>query len=115
MVKLGQLFVAGGRWKNQQVVPADWVDQATTRQVAADGPGDGLGYGYQWWTATTDGDDAFAALGYGGQIIQVVPDRNVVVVTSTEMRENDVTSQGIDNGLLLNVIEDDIISQIPAG
>ena len=113
MVKLGQLFLAGGRWDNQQVVPADWVDQATTRHVAAEGHSDG--YGYQWWTATTDGDEAFAAVGYGGQIIQVVPDRNVVVVTSTEMRESDMTSQGIDNGLLLNVIEDDIISQIPAG
>jgi len=113
MVKLGQLFLAGGRWENQQVVPADWVDQATARQVAAEGPGDG--YGYQWWTSTTDGDEAFAAVGYGGQIIQVVPDRNVVVVTSTEMRENDATSQGIDNGLLLNVIEDDILAHIPAG
>jgi CubicO group peptidase (beta-lactamase class C family) len=112
MVKLGQLFLAGGRWDNKQVVPTDWVDQATAPHVAAQGHSDG--YGYQWWTATADGDDAFAAVGYGGQIIQVIPDRNVVVVTSTEMRENDMTSQGIDNGLLLNVIEDDIISQIPA-
>jgi len=113
MVKIGQLFLASGRWDNKQVVPADWVDQATTRQVAADGPLDG--YGYQWWTGTPDDDEAFAAVGYGGQIIEVVPDRNLVVVTATEMRENDVTSQGIDNTLLLNVIEDDIISEVPAG
>ena len=93
-------------------MPTDWVDRATAPHVAAEGHSDG--YGYQWWTATADGDEAFAAVGYGGQISQVVPDRNVVVVTSTEMRENDTTSQGIDNGLLLNVIEDDIISQIPA-
>jgi CubicO group peptidase (beta-lactamase class C family) len=93
-------------------VTTEWVDQATAPHVAAEGHSDG--YGYQGWTATADGDDAFAAVGYGGQIIQVVPDRNVVVVTSTEMRENDMTTQGIANGLLLNVIEDDIISQIPA-
>jgi CubicO group peptidase (beta-lactamase class C family) len=112
MVKLGQLFLAGGRWGNQQVVPADWADLATTKQVAADGLAEG--YGYQWWTSTVDGDEAFAALGYGGQVIQVVPDRNVVVVTSTELRPSDATSHGIDINLLLNVIEDDIISQLPA-
>jgi len=112
MVKLGQLFLSGGRWGNQQVVPTDWADLATTRQVAADGLGDG--YGYQWWTPTIDGDEAFAALGYGGQVIQVVPDRNVVVVTATEVRPSDATSHGIDINLLLNVLEDDIISQLPA-
>ena len=109
MVKLGQLFLAGGRWGDQQVVPASWVDQATTRQTFADGLSDG--YGYQWWTATVDGDRAFAALGYGGQVIQVVPDRHVVVVTSTEVRPGDVKSHGIALNLLLNVIWDDILSE----
>ena len=113
MVKLGQLFLADGRWGNEQVVPADWADLATTRQVAADGLADG--YGYQWWTPTVDGEEAFEALGYGGQIIQVVPDRNIVVVTSTEVRPSDVTSRGIDTNLLLNVVQDDIVSHASAG
>jgi CubicO group peptidase (beta-lactamase class C family) len=112
MVKLGQLFLAGGRWRGQQVVPADWVDQATTQQVAADELGDG--YGYQWWTATVDGDEAFRAMGYGGQLIQVLPDRNLVVVTATEVRLDDATSHGIDLNVLLSVIEDAIVSQFPA-
>ncbi len=111
MVKLGQLFLNGGRWGEQQVVPEGWVDDATTQQVAADGLGDG--YGYQWWTATLDGDQVFEALGYGGQVIQVVPGRNVVVVTATEVRPSDATSHGIDLNLLLNVIQDDIVSQLP--
>lgn len=126
MVKLGQLFLAGGRWGSQQVVTTDWVDQATSRQVTADGPGgygyqwwtataDGPGgYGYQWWTATVDGDEAFQALGYGGQVIQVVPDRNLVVVTSTEVRLDDATSHGIALNVMLSIIQDDIVSQFPA-
>ncbi len=113
MVKLGQLFLNGGRWGEQQVVPADWVDEATARQVAADGLSDG--YGYQWWTATLDGDHVFEALGYGGQVIQVVPGRNVVVVTSTEVRPSDATSHGIGMNLMLNVIRDDIVTQLPDG
>ena len=35
MEKLWELFLADGRWEGQQVVPADWVDQATTQQVDA--------------------------------------------------------------------------------
>lgn len=114
MVKIGQLFLAGGRWGNRQVVPADWVDQATSQQVAADGPGENSGYGYQWWTGTVDGDKAFWASGYGGQLIHVVPDRNLVVVTTTEVRLDDATSYGIDLTVLLSILEDAIISQFPA-
>ena len=112
MVKLGQLFLADGRWGGQQIVPADWVDQATTQQVTADGLGDG--YGYQWWTATVDGDEAFRAMGYGGQLIQVVPDSNLVVVTTTEVRSDDATSRGIDLNVLLNILDDAIVSKFPA-
>jgi CubicO group peptidase (beta-lactamase class C family) len=114
MVKLGRLFLGGGRWGDQQVVPADWVDQATTPQVAVDGVGEGNGYGYQWWTGTVDGDEAFGALGYGGQLIQVIPGRDLVVVTTTEVRLDDPTSHGISLNVLLSIVEDAIISQFPA-
>lgn len=111
MVKLGQLFLQDGHWGDRQVVPADWVAQATTPQVPADGHGDG--YGFQWWTATVKGDDAYRAVGHGGQLIEVIPDRNLVVVTATEVRDDDPTSRGIDPNLLLSIIEDAIVSQFP--
>ena len=111
MVKLGQLFLADGRWEGQQVVPADWVDQATTQQVDA---GDNYGYGYQWWTGTADGSVAFQAIGYGGQLIEVVPDRHLVVVATTEVHLDDATRHGIDPDLLLTILDDAIVSRIPA-
>ena len=40
------------------------------------------GYGYQWWVSTAAGHHAFAAAGYGGQLIEVVPDLDLVVVVS---------------------------------
>jgi CubicO group peptidase (beta-lactamase class C family) len=114
MVKLGQLFLGGGRWGDRQVVPAEWVEQATTQQVAVDGLGEGNGYGYQWWTGTVGGDEAFQAMGYGGQLIEVIPGRNLVVVTATEVRFDDITSYGIDVGTLLSLVENAIVSQFPA-
>ena len=60
MVKLGQLFLDGGRWEGKQIVPEEWVEEATTQQIEA---GEDLDYGYQWWTGDLDGDRSFQACG----------------------------------------------------
>ncbi len=90
MAKLGQLVLQQGQWKNQQLVSADYLARATRRQVANDlfpiDRRDQWGYGYLWWAFTTPGDElpVFSAVGYGGQLIYVVPALNAVVVTATE-------------------------------
>ena len=109
MVKLGQLFLDGGRWEGQQIVPQEWVEEATAQQIDA---GD-LGYGYQWWTGDVDGAMSFQAWGAGGQVIVVVPSRDLVVATTTELRLTDASSHGIDDGVLYAIIEDGVVSQFP--
>jgi CubicO group peptidase (beta-lactamase class C family) len=54
--------------------------------VQPDG-GSGTGYGYQWWLGDVtgragDGHPTFAAVGYAGQLIEVVPDLKLVVAVS---------------------------------
>lgn len=83
MVKLGNLYLHQGRWAGEQVLPSDWVQDATASAVSAEGGFGGMGYGYQWWVTSAGEHRAFAAIGYGGQIIQVVPDLQLVVVAST--------------------------------
>jgi CubicO group peptidase (beta-lactamase class C family) len=41
------------------------------------------GYGYLWWVTRADRTAAFFALGFGGQLIEVVPQRHLVIVIST--------------------------------
>ncbi|MBN1813276.1 MAG: serine hydrolase [Anaerolineae bacterium] len=67
MAKFGYLYLQGGVWEGEQVVPADWVEASVTPAQ----------YGYQWWRLAGGG---YAALGYGGQRIAVVPDLDLVVV-----------------------------------
>jgi len=110
MVKIGQLFLADGRWDGQQLVPADWIHRATTQKVPAGPNGDG--YGYQWWTDTLDGDKAFAAVGFGGELIEVVPDRDLVVVTATEVHVADPASNGIYTTTLISFVEA-IVARFP--
>ena len=112
MLKLGQLFLDGGRWEGKQIISKEWVDEATTQQIEASLHGSS-GYGYQWWTGDLDGDSSFRALGYGGQLIIVVPQRDLVMATTAELRQLDPNSHGIDAGVLLAIIEDAVVSQFP--
>ena len=87
--KFGWLFLSQGRWNGQQVVPEQWVTEATTpdpldnrpwfRRREARPPG--VYYKYMWWGQTFDnGDYAFMAEGNLGQYIWVYPRQRVVIV-----------------------------------
>ena len=112
LVKLGRLVLAGGIWRDAQLVSGAWLDEATSTQVEVDGLRDG--YGYQWWTDEVDGDAVAEAIGYGGQLLVVVPERDLVVVTVSEVSPDDMSRQGIQVDLLVSVVEEAILAHVPA-
>jgi len=66
MAKIGLLWLNRGRWEGRQIVSEEWVAQSIKRQIKTGRNDD---YGYGWWI--TDQDGAYAAIGRGGQRIQV--------------------------------------------
>jgi CubicO group peptidase (beta-lactamase class C family) len=101
MLAIGSLFLAEGRWRGVQVVSQTWVRQAT----AAHAPGrSGSGeYGYLWWVGTADGSPAYFAEGFGGQLIGVVPERELVVVVSTAVGGG---ASGASTSLLTDMVDE---------
>lgn len=82
LLRFGQLYLQGGRWDGRQVVPAEWVEQSLTpRTVSSWNRND---YGYGWWSRRIAGERVWFAWGYGGQYVFVVPDLELVVVTTTD-------------------------------
>ena len=87
MAKIGELMRQRGRWEGRQVVPGDWVEMSTAfqAQIAPDRRC-GVQYGYFWWLGTIcDGESRIAfveANGNGGQRIRLVPESDVVIVTT---------------------------------
>jgi CubicO group peptidase (beta-lactamase class C family) len=80
MAKFGYLYLNGGVWDGQQVVPAEWVRTSVEKHVETDSD---LGYGYQWWTYPSL--DAYTAIGRDAQLIFVIPDQDVVAVFTAEL------------------------------
>ena len=88
LARFGLLYLHGGRWGNQQVVPAAWViDTTTPRSRTAIGSG----YGELWWTGWSGGGvpimglpaGTFWADGAEGQFVIVDPVDDLVVVHQT--------------------------------
>lgn len=88
--KFGYLYLRDGVWDGLRVLPEGWVDFGRTR-----GPDTNADiYGAQWWLTAAEGPgrpdrslitdnhmaDAFSAQGYEGQIIVVVPSKDLVLV-----------------------------------
>ena len=74
MAKFGWLFLNKGKWDGRQVISSQWVGRATGRHVDASLFDH---YGYQWWG---DGSGYYMAVGYKGQRIFVIPQKNMVAV-----------------------------------
>jgi CubicO group peptidase (beta-lactamase class C family) len=75
--RFGLLYLNGGRWGDEQVVPSSWVDDSLVGSEASGGI-----YGYQWWLDNGDQPPflAFSAQGHNGQFIYVIPSLDLVVV-----------------------------------
>jgi CubicO group peptidase (beta-lactamase class C family) len=80
IAKFGQLYLQNGKWEGKQLIPATWVQQATSKQVSnGDNPSSdwNQGYGFQFWRCR---HNAFRGDGKDGQFCVVLPDQDAVVV-----------------------------------
>jgi CubicO group peptidase (beta-lactamase class C family) len=98
--RFGQLFLQKGRWGRRQVVPEVWVEESTRAHSQDIGAAEGLpgyGYGYMWTVQSPEFYQAvfadprlhwlrsFGASGYGGQLISVFPDVELVAVVAVDV------------------------------
>lgn len=79
IAKFGQLYLQNGEWNGKQLIPAAWIEQATSKQVSngSDPNGDwDQGYGFQFWRCR---HGAFRGDGKDGQFCIVIPEQDVVI------------------------------------
>lgn len=101
LAKMGLMILQNGQYEGKQIVPAEWIAEASAAQVPCVPAGlnsdqahlmkkfaktsDWLqGYGYQMWRCRYN---AFRADGANGQYILIIPEKNAVVITTAHVTD----------------------------
>lgn len=73
--RFGYLYLRGGEWDGEQILPTEWVDYSRMPTPTGEAPA----YGAHWWLDPED-PGRFYASGFNGQSITVVPEDDLVIV-----------------------------------
>ncbi|MFF2089151.1 serine hydrolase domain-containing protein [Paenibacillus sp. NPDC058174] len=85
LAKLGLLYLRGGDWFGNRLLPAGWIEKSTKshhRALIQYTPPIYGSYGFHWWQspASQNGVSCFFAFGHGGQMLLVAPSEQLTVV-----------------------------------
>jgi CubicO group peptidase (beta-lactamase class C family) len=83
--RIGRLIQRRGDWDGQRIVSREYMAAMLTRRMPVN-PQTQLDYGYLWFVQNTpDGKhESYIAQGYGGQVLVVVPELQLIVATTTQ-------------------------------
>lgn len=90
MLKFGALYLNKGNWNGEQILTEDWIEKSAdvyknNYDINLPIEDSGLnGYGYSWWISVLKHNGKaikmYRANGWGGQVIGVIPELDMVVV-----------------------------------
>ncbi len=84
MIKIGMMVLNNGMWDGKQVISSAWINESTAAHTKTHIEGDN--YGYQWWSVSIEsGEKSFDVIwanGLGSQFIFIIPELDMVIVTT---------------------------------
>jgi CubicO group peptidase (beta-lactamase class C family) len=83
MLRFGELYLNNGRYDGDQILSPQWI-QVSHEPHARSPRGQGRYYGYGWWLRDLADMQIPTAWGYGGQLIFVVSELDLVVVATSD-------------------------------
>ena len=117
IAKFGQMILNHGVWNGMQLVPADYVADATSLQTETDVDNDfpkadnwKNGYGYQFWMSRF----GFRADGACGQYAIVLPEYDMVVAINAAMANMGAIMENVLWKLLIPIIQPEPLPEEPA-
>lgn len=105
MARFGNLYLHNGTIDNKQILPKAWIDfcfqnSSMNLERCDEIPFDN--YGFHWWIKEISNTKTFSAVGKGGQLIMLVPDKSLIIVTTNSGNETDAD---LNTKQTLNTIE----------
>jgi CubicO group peptidase (beta-lactamase class C family) len=83
LAKIGYLYLNNGKWNGTQIVSPQWVAESLKTGLKIRDEGESWNYGFQWWLqpwGKPASHFAWAARGFGGQDLRVVPEYKLIAV-----------------------------------
>jgi CubicO group peptidase (beta-lactamase class C family) len=118
--KFGLMYLNGGEYKGEQVIPGVWVQDSlktySVNEAVVKRVGDfrNMGYGYQWWSADAGDHHVNFAWGHGGQLIVLVHDLDMVVVTTAYPFWLEHNDQSWKHESAIMTLASEFVSSLPA-
>jgi len=92
LAKFGQLLIQNGVWNGKQLLPKEWIKEATSFKIESNDPGNkrpkdlndwAQGYCYQMWRGR---NSSVRLDGMAGQFVMLFPDKDAFVVLTANAR-----------------------------
>ncbi len=106
MAKFGQLLMQNGVWNGKQLLPKEWIKEATSFKIESNDPGNkrpkdlndwAQGYCYQMWRGR---NNSVRLDGMAGQFVMLFPDKDAFVVLTANARNTQNELNLIHNYLI---------------
>lgn len=106
LAKFGQLLLQEGKWNNKQIIPWEWLKEATSFKIETPPPQNNLsrelsdwsqGYCYQMWRGR---NNTVRLDGMAGQFVVLIPDKDAIVVFTANSRNTQDQLNLIHNYLI---------------
>lgn len=99
--RLGQFLLEGGKAGGKQVIPSQFLSEATTPQIKNGAPE--RGYGYFWWMPNSG---AFEGRGIFGQSVTVFPEDRLVIVLNAAWPEATKRERSMARTAFINAVRE---------
>lgn len=81
LLTFGEMFLSGGMVDGRRIVSEEWIRRSWVPRTRS--RYNTHRYGYGWWIKEARGHPVYFAWGYGGQYLFLVPDLELIVVTTS--------------------------------
>ena len=108
IAKLGYLYLNNGVYNGKQIIPSEWIEESLSNMSDTDfdwGHTVNIKYGYAWLSGEIGGHDVIFVGGYGGQVLILSPDMNMITVFTTNGTVP-WSVEGWQYGMVINLIAD---------
>jgi hypothetical protein len=119
MAKFGQLLMQNGVWNGNQLIPKEWIKEATSFKIESNDPGNkrpkdlndwAQGYCYQMWRGR---NNSVRLDGMAGQFVILIPDKDAIVVLTANAKNTQDELNLVHNYLIPAIKSDKSLPENP--